>query len=325
MREAALPAVEPVALRDPDAPFACVPPRDGYAWWYVDAFSDDHRHALTLIAFVGSVFSPYYALARARGAGEPANHCALNVALYGPAARWAMTERGAGALRQDPRSLHIGPSRLDWDGRTLTVDFDELAVPVPRRLRGRVRLQPLGVDRAVYALDAHARHRWGPLAARARVEVVLEQPKLRWQGHAYFDSNDGDAPLEQDFAGWHWSRCALADGRTALFYDVRPRRGPPRSLALGTAADGLGAIAPLGCRRLPTTRWWRIGREACADPERPLTVGATLEDTPFYARSLLHGSVHGQPATIVHESLSLDRFSRPWVRALLPFRMPRRR
>ncbi len=33
----------------------------GYAWWYVDALSDDGRHGLTLIAFIGSVFSPYYA------------------------------------------------------------------------------------------------------------------------------------------------------------------------------------------------------------------------------------------------------------------------
>jgi carotenoid 1,2-hydratase len=26
----------------------------------------------------------------------------------------------------------------------------------------------------------------------------------------------------------------------------------------------------------------------------------------------------------MHESLSLDRFMRPWVQAMLPFRMPRR-
>ena len=41
----------------------------GYAWWYVDAFSDDGRFGLTLIAFVGSVFSPYYAWRGRRGAG----------------------------------------------------------------------------------------------------------------------------------------------------------------------------------------------------------------------------------------------------------------
>jgi hypothetical protein len=33
----------------------------GYIWWYVDALSDDGVHGLTMIAFIGSVFSPYYA------------------------------------------------------------------------------------------------------------------------------------------------------------------------------------------------------------------------------------------------------------------------
>ena len=56
-------------------------------WWYLDALSDDGRHGLTVIAFIGSVFSPYYALARRRGAGDPLDHCALNVALYGAGGR----------------------------------------------------------------------------------------------------------------------------------------------------------------------------------------------------------------------------------------------
>ena len=45
----------------------------------------------------------------------------------------------------------------------------------------------------------------------------------------------------------------------------------------------------------------------------------TLEDTPFYARSVL---VNGSDLTM-HESLSLDRFRSPWVQVMLPFRMPR--
>ena len=44
---------------------------NGYAWWYVDALSDDGRHGLTVIAFIGSVFSPYYAWARRRGRADP--------------------------------------------------------------------------------------------------------------------------------------------------------------------------------------------------------------------------------------------------------------
>ena len=100
--------------------------RDGYAWWYVDALSDDGRHGLTLIAFIGSVFSPYYALARRRGRGDPQHHCALNVALYGAGGRgWAMTERGRGSLQ--PHRLHarhraeharLGRQRAHWSRST---------------------------------------------------------------------------------------------------------------------------------------------------------------------------------------------------------------
>jgi carotenoid 1,2-hydratase len=52
-------------------------------------------------------------------------------------------------------------------------------------------------------------------------------------------------------------------------------------------------------------------------------VRTTLEDTPFYARSVLETEVFGKRATAMHESLSLTRFSKPWVQAMLPFRMPR--
>jgi carotenoid 1,2-hydratase len=50
----------------------------------------------------------------------------------------------------------------------------------------------------------------------------------------------------------------------------------------------------------------------------------TVEDTPFYARSMVMG---GGPESeqVVHESLSLDRFASRWVQTLLPFRMWRRR
>ena len=80
----------------------------GYLWWYVDALSDDGRHGLSIIAFVGSVFSPYYAWARSRNGGvaDPENFCAINVALYGAAGkRWTMTERGRSSVRRSAASL----------------------------------------------------------------------------------------------------------------------------------------------------------------------------------------------------------------------------
>jgi carotenoid 1,2-hydratase len=49
----------------------------------------------------------------------------------------------------------------------------------------------------------------------------------------------------------------------------------------------------------------------------------TLEDSPFYTRSVLSTHLLGEPATAMHESLSLDRFSTAWVQLMVPFRMPR--
>jgi carotenoid 1,2-hydratase len=50
----------------------------------------------------------------------------------------------------------------------------------------------------------------------------------------------------------------------------------------------------------------------------------TLEDTPFYARSLLQSSWCGERVTAVHESLSIPRLDSALVRLMLPCRMPRR-
>jgi len=47
----------------------------------------------------------------------------------------------------------------------------------------------------------------------------------------------------------------------------------------------------------------------------------TLEDTPFYARSLLATRLLGTEAIAVHESLSMERFASGWVQRLLPFRI----
>jgi carotenoid 1,2-hydratase len=74
---------------------------------------------------------------------------------------------------------------------------------------------------------------------------------------------------------------------------------------------------------LPTTRVWRIGRAAHGEGGQARVV-ATLEDTPFYARSVIATRLLGREATAVHESLDLNRFASRWVKLLLPFRMPRR-
>jgi carotenoid 1,2-hydratase len=235
-----------------------------------------------------------------------------------------MTERGRASLRPSAHALEIGPSALAWDGRALTVHIDEITAPLPSRIRGTVRLDPSALTRDVFALDDGKMHRWSPIAPVARVEVALDRPALRWAGAGYFDSNEGDAPLEDAFRRWDWSRARLSGGDTAVLYDVNRRAGGDFGLALRFGASGgVERFEPPPGVALPPSGWG-VGRGTRTDAGSTARVVQTLEDAPFYARSLVAGELFGEPVHAVHESLSLDRFRTPWVQVLLPFRMPRR-
>ena len=285
--------------------------------------SDDGQHGLTLIAFVGSVFSPYYRWARQHGRRNPEDHCALNVALYGRAAkRWTMTERGQRHCHRDRNQLVIGPSQLDWDGQCLHVRFDEVGVPWPHRVRGHVRVWPKRLFDYSVALDEAGRHRWGPIAPHAHVEVELESPNLRWHGHAYVDSNEGDEPIDAGFVNWDWSRTPWPDGSTEVIYDLQWSPTQERLMRLRFAPDG--SVEPLPetpVQTLPKTAW-RIARRMRSD--QAVRIHSQLEDTPFYQRSLLSHRVMQQDTLAFHETLSVPRLVSPVVQAMLPWRMPRR-
>ncbi len=244
----------------------------------------------------------------------------MNMVLYQPqGGYWAMTERGAGRLVRSAHHLSIGPSALHWDGDRLKAEISEICAPLPRRLRGRFTLTPDALQGERFVLDSAGRHRWRPIAPRARIEIKFDHPDLSWSGDAYFDTNDGDRPLAQDFSSWHWAR-----GGDKILYDVQRRDGSAHGLALRMAADGTAQhFAPPPLRNLPRS-FWRVARQIRADDGTPVKLERTLEDAPFYARSLVAASIHGERVTCVQESLNLDRFTKPWVQMMLPFRMPRR-
>ncbi len=297
----------------------------GYAWWYLDALSDDGTQGLTIIAFIGSVFSPYYAHARRKAAADPLDHCAINVALYGRrGARWSMTERRRAQVVRDATRLAIGPSGLAWDGDRLRLRLDERGAPLPRPIRGTIDVRPDALSSHAVSLDAAGRHRWGVIAPSARIDVRLDAPALSWTGSAYLDSNRGDRPLEDDFVRWDWSRAHLGDGHTAVIYDVDRRHDGPLTIAHRFDADGrASAFEPPPPAALPKTRW-RVARSTRNDGDEPPRIVEVFEDGPFYARSVVSTRWLGRPVTTVHEHVSLARFEQRWVRALLPFRMPRR-
>ena len=100
------PARRRCLLRDRASTSRSMP--NGYAWWYVDAFSDDgalraddHRlHRQRVLALLHS---------SAARRGDPDNHCAINVALYGP------RRRALGDDRARPRA--VSSRRRSFRGR----------------------------------------------------------------------------------------------------------------------------------------------------------------------------------------------------------------
>jgi len=273
---------------------------------------------------VGSVFSPYYAQALQRGAADPENHCTLNVALYSRRGkRWTMTERSKKSMQRDATHYQIGPSSLRWNGKWLEIDINERGVPLPLAVRGTVRLHPAALSTYHTTLDDNGRHRWGPLAPCARVEVALTDPAQTWTGHAYLDSNEGDEPIHRPFREWDWSRATLADGSTAVICDVQQKQGPDRLLGLRFAPDGSHTeFTPPPRQTMPPTAW-RIARRMRSEGAAPVRIASMLEDTPFYERSILQSRLFGQDVTSMHETLNVPRLESAMVQWMLKWRMPR--
>jgi carotenoid 1,2-hydratase len=285
--------------------------------------SHDGQYGLSVIAFVGSVFSPYYAAARKCGRADPDNFCALNVALYSRRhKRWCMTERSARHNAREAGRFVIGPSQLSWDGSALTIRIKEVGMPVPHKISGQIRIEPLQLFNFSTPLDSQKKHRWGPIAPSAKIEVKLSEPAQNWSGMAYLDSNEGDEPIENAFHEWDWSRSLMQNGSTAVLYDMQYRNRSQEMLALLFSPKGeVTSFEPPARKVLPPTAW-RVSRGIRSSSA--VEIHEQLEDTPFYQRAILKSELLGEPVTSFHESLSIPRLVSPVVRAMLPWRMPRR-
>lgn len=333
-------------------------PADGYLWWYVDAMSDDGQHALTLIAFVGSVFSPYYAHARrkalrsdnasvTRGA-NPEEFCAINAALYrgvdtaGTRERngywWAMTEHSRHSVVRDADSMRVGKSAFLSREDALIIELNEITVPFPRRVRGRIYVELAQQCDESYPLAQQGGHLWRPIAPSAKIRVELTDPPMRWEGRAYVDSNRGDAPLESAFRDWTWTRThevredGTLDEATRVFYEVMTNTGECRQISASFSHQALGGAnatsivsssTPVPTSQALDQTLWGITRSLPCDPERDCRVLKTAESAPFYARSIIETTLGGRIHRGMHESLSMARFEKRWVQCLLPFKMPR--
>ncbi|QIE42572.1 carotenoid 1,2-hydratase [Rhodobacteraceae bacterium SC52] len=275
-----------------------------------------------MIAFIGSVFSPWY---RWSGRRDPDNHVCINVATYGPGGRFTMTDRGRSALRQTEDSFTVGPSSLHWDGNALRIAIDEIsAPPVISRVRGTITLTPRAVTTVELPLTPDGAHIWRPFAPVSDIQVDLDAPGWTWSGHGYFDANFGTRALEDDFSFWTWGRYPVGQGSTC-FYDASRLDGS--TLAAAIRFDDAGGAQVM--RDPPTLTpmrrsLWAVKRETRADAgHKPRQVSPMLE-APFYSRSMVRTQIDGEQTTGVHEALDLRRFRSPLLKPMLAVRVPRR-
>ncbi|MGF1549894.1 MAG: hydroxyneurosporene dehydrogenase [Sphingomonadaceae bacterium] len=250
----------------------------------------------------------------------------MNVALYGPAGRrWTMTERPRGAVSRAADLFAVGPSAMRWEAGALLIDIDErdkrVGIPWRRPVRGQVRVTPEMLSGESFALDPAGRHVWRALAPKARIELTMAEPALRWRGSGYFDSNHGAEPLEAGFRDWQWSRAHLADGAAVLYEGLRAD-GSAFASALRFDASGKARQEELPPAASLAPTMWAMRRRTRSDTGRARVL-RTWENAPFYARSTLATRLFGERVAAVHESLSLTRFSSPLVQFMLPYRMPR--
>lgn len=315
----------------------------GYQWHYIDGLSDDGRYGIVLIALLGSPFSPAYGRARELASHKSAagvslaalDYCALNVAIYdlqSSRARaknvWSLRERSISEGDRSAHELQLKTSCVAWNGDALVVDVDERTTPFGRPIRGRVTLRPEVLPGHKHILDFDERHAWWPVAPLAKIEVDLREPDVRFVGSGYHDANAGSVPLEASFDTWSWARARTDGGgvrkreKAFVTYDILDTEG--RSTSVAWSIDTRGRLVSLEpssrLGRLPTSTWG-LAREARSDAGHQARVLRSLEDGPFYARSLVATTLGGERVTAMHETLAADRLARGWVRFLAGFRM----
>ncbi len=242
-----------------------------------------------------------------------------------------MTERGRTHVEREQTLFRVGPSQLRWQGDEIVVDFAEISVPrppaqwLPKPIKGSITFRPQAITEKVFDIDAKGHQRWWPIAPLGRVSVDLSHSGLKWEGHGYLDSNWGTEPLEKAFINWDWARGTMPSGESIILYDSIRRDGTDECLALAISPKGeINHLEKPQVSALPAG-FWGVKRRGHHDRDEKPQVLQTLEDGPFYTRSIVRTVLGGRGVDLMHESLSGDRFASPLVKMMLPFRMPRRR
>jgi carotenoid 1,2-hydratase len=269
---------------------------------------------------------------RSTGGGAPAEkHAAINLAIYGEdktKSRWIFSEYRTGLDRSED-GLSLGKNSIEWRGDELILRIEEQAPWSQRGLSGEIRLRAPTRYAPAIDLAGNGEHRWYPVAPACSAQVRLSRPSLNFDGVAYHDVNHGSRALEEDFVEWDWSRLGSAasvdSNEGVITYDVVTRGGPDaahKRRMFGFGASGLTMLDTSGTELRNGGRgFWGVARKPVGDSgTRPRHL-RTLEDSPFYTRSLIETTVGAKQYRGVHESLRMDRFVSPVVQCMLPFRI----
>ncbi|NNE87971.1 MAG: carotenoid 1,2-hydratase [Silicimonas sp.] len=283
--------------------------------------SHDGTKAVSVIGFIGSVFSPWYAWS---GRKNPQNNCCINVATYGRGGRFTMTDRGTQALRQSEDTLEVGPSSMHWTGSKLVISINEISSPpLINRIKGTITVTPAAITGVELPLTQDDAHIWRPFAPISTISVDIDRSGWQWEGHGYFDANFGTRALEQDFSYWSWGRFPSKDGALS-FYDAERRDGTQLDAAIGFDAEGNARHVDAPARAPFKRSAWTVRRETRTDPGTKARQIKPMLDAPFYCRSVVETTIDGAHLTGVHEALDLNRFASPLIKPLLAVRVPRR-
>ncbi|MEO9827533.1 MAG: carotenoid 1,2-hydratase [Paracoccaceae bacterium] len=284
--------------------------------------SHDGTKAVSVIGFIGSVFSPWYAWS---GRANPQNNCCINVATYGRGGRFTMTDRGTSALQQSEDTLQVGPSSMHWTGKELVITINEVSSPpLINRIKGTITVTPAALTNVELPLTKDGTHIWRPFAPVSTINVDIDRPGWQWDGHGYFDANFGTRALEQDFSYWSWGRFPSKDGALS-FYDAERRDGTILDAAIAFDENGQARHISAPPNTPFKRSLWTVRRETRADPGTKARQTKPMLDAPFYCRSVVETTIDGAKLTGVHEALDLNRFASPLLKPMLAVRVPRRK
>jgi len=294
---------------------------NGYAWWYVDGLSNCGTKAVSVIGFIGSVFSPWY---RWSGRKNPQNHVCINVATYGQGGRFTMTDRGKSALKQSETKFEVGPSSMRWENKQLIIDINEVSSPpLINRIKGQIRVTPSAITNVELPLTKDGAHIWRPFAPISHISVNIDRPGWQWSGDGYFDANFGTRALEEDFSYWTWGRYPTTQGATC-FYDATRLDGTELASGFNFDINGNAEVIALPPKTSMKRSLWAVRRETRSDQGTSAQQVQNMLDAPFYSRSAVKTTLNGETVVGIHEALDLTRFRSRILKPILAFRVPRR-